>query len=56
MCPFDRETDQQAIHQMALPHDDLAHLRTERIDEEAFALDAFVEDSLMLMTSLMFDM
>ena len=38
-----QETDQQAIHQMALPHDDLAHLRTERIDEEAFALDAFVE-------------
>ena len=38
-----QQPDQQRVDQMALPHDDLAHFRAERIDEYRFAFDALVE-------------
>jgi hypothetical protein len=37
------QADEQRVHQVGLSHDDLAHLRAERIHENAFALDALVE-------------
>jgi len=38
-----QQPDQQRVDQMALPHDDLAHFRAERIDEYRFAFDPLVE-------------
>ena len=38
-----QQADQQRVYQMALADDDLAHFRTERIHEDAFAFDALVE-------------
>ena len=38
-----QQPDQQRVDQVALPHDDLAHFRAERIDEYRFAFDALVE-------------
>ena len=41
--PVGEESDEQVLHQLLLPDDDLAHLKGQHVHESALLLDAVIQ-------------